>query len=105
MNFHHLLERHQQARTMFDTVKQWLAEAKLLMTRATLVDATIIQAPSSPKNKDKARDQDRHQTRKSNRCYFGMNADIGVDGDKPSIAVSALAPRGWSWRCHEAFVP
>lgn len=81
MNFRHLLEQHKLARIMFNTVKHWLIEANLLMTQGTLVDATIIHAPSSTKNKDKTRDREMHQTRKGNQWYFGMKAHIGVDGE------------------------
>ncbi|BEJ27242.1 hypothetical protein OIPH1902010_06780 [Escherichia coli] len=49
------------------------------MTQGTLVDATIIQAPSSTKNKHNSRDEDMHQTKKGNQWYFGMKAHIGVD--------------------------
>ncbi len=49
------------------------------MSRGTIVDATIIAAPPSTKNKDKARDPEMHQTKKGNQWYFGMKAHIGVD--------------------------
>jgi IS5 family transposase len=51
MNFRHLLEQHQLARQLFKTINRWLAEAGVMMTQGTLVDATIIEAPSSTKNK------------------------------------------------------
>lgn len=63
MNFRHLLERHQLARQLFD---QWLSETGIMMTQGTLVDATIIAAPSSAKNKPQQRDPDMHQTKKGN---------------------------------------
>ena len=79
MNFRHLLEQHELARKIFSTVNHWLAECGVLMTQGTLVDATIIQAPSSTKNKHNSRDEDMHQTKKGNQWYFGMKAHIGVD--------------------------
>ncbi len=77
MNFRHLLKQHKLARKIFSTVNRWLAECGVLMTQGTLVDATIIQAPSSTKNKGSSRDEDMHQTKKGNQWYFCMKAHIG----------------------------
>lgn len=55
MNFRHLLEQHQLARKLFKTINQWLSEAGVMMTQGALVDATIIEAPSSTKNKQQQR--------------------------------------------------
>ncbi|WP_223940014.1 IS5 family transposase, partial [Aeromonas caviae] len=79
MNFRHLLEQHQLARQLFKTINRWLAEAGVMMTQGTLVDATIIEAPSSTKNKEQQRDPQMHQTKKGNQWHFGMKAHIGVD--------------------------
>ncbi len=79
MNFRHLLEQHQLARQLFKTINRWLAEAGVMMTQGTLVDATIIEAPSSNKNKEQQRDPEMHQTKKGNQWHFGMKAHIGVD--------------------------
>lgn len=79
MNFRHLLEQHQLARQLFKTINRWLAEAGVMMTQGTLVDATIIEAPSSTKNKEHQRDPEMHQTKKGNQWHFGMKAHIGVD--------------------------
>ncbi len=60
--------------------------------KGTIVDATIIEAPTSTKNKDKQRDPEMHQTRKGNQWYFGMKAHIGVDSQSKlvhSVAVAA----------------
>ena len=81
MNFRHLLEQHQLARQLFKTINRWLAEAGVMMTQGTLVDATIIEAPSSTKNKEQQRDPEMHQTKKGNQWHFGMKAHIGVDAD------------------------
>ncbi len=79
MNFRHLLEQHLLARQLFETINLWLSEAGIMMTQGTLVDATIIEAPSSTKNKREKRDTEMHQTKKGNQWYFGMKAHIGVD--------------------------
>ncbi|CAN8142255.1 Rac prophage; IS5 transposase and trans-activator [uncultured Thiomicrorhabdus sp.] len=79
MNFRHLLEKHQLSRKIFDEVNQWLADANVFLKEGTLVDATIIDAPSSTKNKTGTRDPEMHQTKKGNQYYFGMKAHIGVD--------------------------
>ncbi len=79
MNFRHLLEKHKLTRQLFKTVNQWLSDCGVMMTQGTLVDATIIEAPSSTKSKKNERDPDMHQTKKGNEWYFGMKAHIGVD--------------------------
>jgi IS5 family transposase len=76
MNFRHLLEQHQLARQLFKTINRWLAEAGVMMTQGTLVDATIIEAPSSTKNNEQQRDPEMHQTKKGNQWHFGMKAHI-----------------------------
>jgi IS5 family transposase len=67
-------EQHQLARQLFKTINRWLAEAGVMMTQGTLVDATIIEAPSSTKNKEQQRDPEMHQTKKGNQWHFGMKA-------------------------------
>lgn len=79
MNFRHLLEKNKLTRQLFKTVNQWLTDSGVMMTQGTLVDATIIEAPSSTKNKKNERDPDMHQTKKGNEWHFGMKAHIGVD--------------------------
>ncbi len=79
MNFRHLLEKHKLTRKLFKTVNQWLSDYGVMMTQGTLVDTTIIEAPSSTKNKKNERDPDMHQTKKGNEWHFGMKAHIGVD--------------------------
>ncbi len=79
MNFRHLLERHGLARQIFNEVSTWLSEAGVLIKEGTLLDATIIEAPSSTKNKAGERDPEMHQTKKGNQWHFGMKAHIGVD--------------------------
>src|SRR5271170_5422142 len=79
LHFRHWLERHGLTKAVFDEVAAMLAERGLLMRQGTIVDATIIAAPPSTKNKSKARDPEMHQTKKGNQWYFGMKAHIGVD--------------------------
>lgn len=79
LNFRHLLEAHDLCGQMLDTVNLFLASRGIRITTGTIVDATIIQAPSSTKNENKERDPEMHQVRKGNQWYFGMKAHIGVD--------------------------
>src|SRR5215831_19541986 len=69
--FRHLLEEHDLGQPLFDEVQQHLAAKGLKVVTGTIVDATIINAPSSTKNADKARDPEMHQTKKGNQWYFG----------------------------------
>ena len=79
LRFRHLLEAHELTRRIFDEVNALLEERKLLMREGSMVDATIIAAPSSTKNKQGERDPEMHQTKKGNQWYFGMKAHIGAD--------------------------
>jgi transposase, IS5 family len=77
--FRHLLEAHDLGQQLFDEVQRHLASKGLKVATGTIVDATIINAPSPTKNADKARDPEMHQTKKGNQWYFGMKAHFGVD--------------------------
>lgn len=79
LNFRHLLEANELASKIFEAVNADLASKGLLLKRGTIIDATIISAPSSTKNADGERDPEMHQTKKGNQWYFGMKAHIGVD--------------------------
>jgi IS5 family transposase len=81
LNFRRLLERHELAAKVFEAVKDHLHRQGLLLKEGTMMDATIIHAPSSTKNEDKARDPEMHQTKKGNHYYFGMKAHIGADAE------------------------
>jgi transposase, IS5 family len=81
LKFRHLLQHNDLTRALFDEINAHLAEQGLLMRAGTIVDATIIAAPSSTKNADKTRDSEMHQTKKGNQWHFGMKAHIGVDAD------------------------
>src|SRR5574344_1511315 len=77
----HLLETHKLAEQILKTGTDLLESKKLLLRTGTIVDATLIAAPSSTKNSTKSRDPEMHQTKKGNQWYFGMKAHIGVDAD------------------------
>jgi IS5 family transposase len=77
----HLLEANDLTKAMLVEVNVMLMERGLLMTKGTLVDATLIAAPSSTKNKEHGRDPEMHQAKKGNQWHFGMKAHIGVDKD------------------------
>lgn len=79
LNFRHLLERHNLTKNIFEKTKRYLMEKGLLLREGTIVDATIVTAPSSTKNRDKTRDKEMKQTKKGNRWYFGMKAHVGTD--------------------------
>ena len=88
--FRHLLERHELGKHLFEEVGRHLQTKGLKVSTGTIVDATIINAPSSTKNQDKARDPEMHQTKKGNQWYFGMKAHIGVDS-KTKLIHSVVA--------------
>jgi transposase, IS5 family len=87
--FRHLLEEHHLGGEMLETVNLHLQSQGVRITTGTIVDATIIHAPSSTKNREQQRDPEMHQTRKGNQWYFGMKAHVGVDS-KHKIIHSAL---------------
>ena len=79
LHFRHLLEKHQLGRKLLESQGEIFEEQGWIMRGGTIVDATIIAAPSSTKNADGARDPEMRQTKKGNQWYFGMKAHIGVD--------------------------
>jgi IS5 family transposase len=81
LRFRHRLEKHKLAEQILLTVNELLTQRGLLLKVGTAVDATLIPAPCSTKNKDKARDPEMHSSKKGNQWYFGMKAHIGVDAD------------------------
>jgi len=85
LNFRHLLERHDLCAAMLDAVNHYLEGCGIRIGTGTIVDATIIHAPSSTKNPTGSRDPEMHQTRKGNQWYFGMKAHIGVDSKQGHI--------------------
>jgi IS5 family transposase len=83
--FRHLLEKHDLGQKAFETVKAHLKQRGMAMKQGTIIDATLISAPSSTKNKTGERDPEMHQTKKGNQWYFGMKVHIGVDKDSGLI--------------------
>ena len=81
LRFRHLLEEHQLAPQILAVVNATLADKGLMLKQGTVVDATLIAAPSSTKNQGGERDPEMHQTKKGNQWHFGMKAHIGVDAD------------------------
>lgn len=74
-----MLEAHHLTESIFDAINAHLAERGLFLREGTIVDATLIAAPPSTKNKDRARDSEMHQTKKGKQWHFGMKVHIGVD--------------------------
>jgi transposase, IS5 family len=92
LKFRRLLEDRKLTQAIFDEVNAHLGERGLLMREGTLVDATIIAAPPSTKNKAHARDPEMHQTKKGNQWHFGMKAHIGADAESGLVhSVKATA--------------
>ena len=85
LKFRHLLETHDLCKALFTAINADLAARGLLLRAGTLVDATLIAAPSSTKNEKRARDPEMHQTKKGNQWYFGMKAHIGADRDSKLV--------------------
>lgn len=81
LRFRHLLEKHELAPKIMAVINAGLARQGLMLRTGTVVDATIIAAPSSTKNKNGERDPEMHQTKKGNQWHFGMKAHIGVDAE------------------------
>ena len=90
--FRHLLERHGLGKKIFHRVNGYLESRGVKIGTGTIVDATLIQAPSSTKNKSGERDPEMHQVRKGNQWHFGMKAHVGVDAETRLVhSVAATA--------------
>ncbi len=85
LKFRRLLETNDLCKGIFQAINTDLAIRGLMMREGTLVDATLLAAPPSTKNKEKKRDPEMHQTRKGNQWYFGMKAHIGADRDSKLV--------------------
>jgi IS5 family transposase len=92
LRFRHLLEKHDLATDMLRVVNDLLQAKGLMMRKGTVVDATLIAAPSSTKNEAGERDPEMRQTKKGKNCYFGMKAHIGVDADSGLVHTVATTP-------------
>ena len=88
--FRHLLEEHKLGGQMLETVNLHLQEKGVRITTGTIVDATIIHAPSSTKNREEKRDPEMHQAKKGKQWYFGMKAHVGVDSKTKIIHSAAV---------------
>jgi len=90
--FRHLLERHELGKRLFERVNSYLAAHGFKIGTGTIVDATLIAAPSSTKNKAGQRDPEMHQVKKGKQWHFGMKAHVGVDAETKLIhSVAATA--------------
>lgn len=92
LNFRHWLEKHKLTEVLLSTVNDHLKSQGLLVSKGTMIDATIVHAPSSTKNQDQQRDPDMHQTKKGNQWFFGMKIHVGADvnsGAVHSVTVTA----------------
>ena len=102
LHFRRLLERHHLGEVLLEEITQHLATQGLRLREGTIVDATILDAPASTKNRAQARDPEMHQVKKGNQWYFGMKAHIGVDaatGLVHSVATTAAHVAGVSCKC------
>jgi IS5 family transposase len=97
LRFRHRLEKHKLADEILATVNELLTSQGLLLKVGTVVDATLIAAPSSTKNKDHKRDPDMHSSKKGEQMYFGMKAHIGADADSGLVHTV----RGTSGNVHD----
>src|SRR5437588_12670390 len=82
--FRHLLEEHQLGELILGQVNLHLQAQAVRITTGTIVDATILHAPTSTKNREQQRDPEMHQTKKGKQWYFGMKAHVGVDSRRRS---------------------
>ena len=92
LRFRHLLEEHKLADQMLSVVNDMLGAKGLLLRSGTVVDATLIAAPTSTKNASGERDPDMHQTKKGNQWYFGIKAHIGADAESGLVHTVKCTP-------------
>ena len=87
-----MIERHALSEAIFADINNYLVEKGIQVSQGSMVDATIIQAASSTKNKDKKRDAEMHSTRKNNQYYFGMKIHVGTDVNSNAIHSATITP-------------
>ena len=92
LNFRHLLEEHGLGTGLFEEINRHLESQGLRLQEGTIVDASIIAAPSSTKNRSKERDPEMHQTKKGNEWHFGMKVHIGVDSETGVVHSVSTTP-------------
>lgn len=90
LNFRHLLERHDLTKAIFAVVKEHLEARGALLRGGTIVDATLIAAPPSTKNKSRQRDPEMRPSKKGNQWYFGMKVHIGVDAQSGLVHTAGV---------------
>jgi transposase, IS5 family len=90
LHFRHLLEKHNLTVILLGEINARLQDQGLLVSRGTMVDASIIHAPSSTKNQEQSRDPEMHQTKKGKQWYFGMKMHIGADVDSEAVHSVAI---------------
>ena len=91
-NFRHLLEEHGLNKLFFDAINRVMEETGHIMKDGTIVDATIIDAPSSTKNAEKKRDPEMHSAKKGNQWRFGMKCHVGVDAGTGYVHTIEVTP-------------
>jgi IS5 family transposase len=92
LNFRRLLEENELAAEILTRVNRYLSRKGLLLRQGSIVDATIIAAPSSTKNAEGERDPEMHQTKKGNQWHFGMKAHIGADAESGLVHTVVTTP-------------
>ena len=92
LRFRHLLEQHGLSQRILETVNRILTERGLMLKSGTIVDATLIAAPSSTKNARRERDPEMHQTKKGNQWYFGMKIHVGADVNSGLVHTVSVTP-------------
>ena len=92
LHFRHLLENHELGQGLFEEIKGYLAQQGVMLKQGTIVDATIIDAPSSTRNKANERDPEMQQVKKGRQYYFGMKLHIGVDAESGLVHSMATTP-------------
>jgi len=90
--FRHLIERHDLGKSLLETVNRHLAEHGIKVREGTIVDATVIHAPTSTKNEAKSRDPEMGSTKKGNQWHFGAKVHVGVDAETKVIHSVAVTP-------------
>lgn len=92
LNFRHLLDKHELGTGLLEEINRHLESQGLRLQEGTIVDASIIAAPSSTKNRSKERDPEMHQTKKGNEWHFGMKLHIGVDSETGVVHSVSTTP-------------
>ncbi len=92
LNFRYLLERHGLGQVLFESIKEHLSEEGLILKEGTIVDASIMEAPTSMKDRTRERDPEMKQTRKGNQWHLGMKLHVGVDDQSSLVHSLATTP-------------